>query len=113
MDRRQFLKGAVLATTAAGVAGIAVAGGSDPMAGRGDRRAIAVRDRLYRLDGTARVLVSKDKGATWAVHSNFAPRYSAERMKIDARGQAWLLVRHENRRFNLRLSDDGAAWRTA
>ena len=114
LNRRQFLKGAALATTAAGaagVAGVAVTGGS--LAGRGDKRGVAVGGRLYLVDGRARVLVSQDQGASWKLHSKFAPQHVAERMRVDSRGRAWLTVRHESRTFSLRLSDDGLAWRTA
>lgn len=113
LNRRQFLKGAALATSAAGAAGIAGVGltGGWGKPGRGHDQ-IAVRDRLYRRDGFARVLVSRDQGASWSVHSTFAPRYGVERLHMDGAGRAWLAVRHENLRFRLRLSDDGLAWRT-
>ena len=117
LNRRQFLKGAVLATAAAGaasVAGIAAsngAGGLGQLPGRG-HDLVSVRGRMYRLDGTARVLVSRDAGSSWAVHSKFAPRFAAERLKVDTLGDAWLVVRHDDRRFRLLLSEDGLAWRT-
>jgi len=114
LNRRQFLKGAALATTAAGVAGVAgVAATGGSTTGRGGKRGVAVGGRLYLVDGKTRVLVSRDQGVTWAVHSKFAPQHVAEGMRVDSRGRAWLTVRHESRRFSLRLSEDGRAWRTA
>jgi hypothetical protein len=113
LNRRQFLKGVALTATAAGAAGIASYSDSGRSTARTSAGEIAVRDRLYRLDGTSRVLVSQDQGASWAIHSNFGPRYAAERMKVDARGRLWIAVRHDSQRFSLELSDDSSGWRSA
>ena len=116
MDRRRFLKGVGLAS-AAGMAGLsagAFSGSGVPM--RGDRVALreaAAGTARYRVDGSSRVYVSRDDGATWAVHARFADDLSVRGIRTGAGGKVRIHVALGARTFSLALAPSGRTWITA
>jgi hypothetical protein len=118
MDRRRFLKGVGLASAAgvAGMSGLAVGSSGGP---GGPRRADEVRFRQvgsgavrYRIDGSSRVYVSHDDGATWAVHARFGDDLAVRAIRRDARGRVKIHLALGTRGFSLALSPSGRSWLT-
>jgi hypothetical protein len=118
MDRRRFLKGVGLASAAglAGLSGLSTgsSGGSGaPM--RGDRMALreaATGVARFRVDGSSRVYVSRDEGATWSVHAKFGEDLSVRGIRTGAGGKVRIHVAHGPRTFTLALSASGRTWIT-
>jgi hypothetical protein len=120
IDRRRFLK-------ALGLGSMAAALGVWPRAqpGRASSvaRAAASPDQLpevaakspailYRGDGGV-ILVSRDDGASWTRHGHLGPEYKVKQVRTSRSGQVRIDVGYAGRTFNLVLTPDGRAWRTA
>ena len=111
MDRRGFLKGTGLASMA-GVAAVALSQADGPAFRWSRSRDLAVGDRVYRVDGSSRVYVSMDGGATWAVHSKLAERLSVRAIGRGAGRRVSIGVAFSGRQFLLYLADDQLGWQT-
>ena len=113
MDRRDFLKGTGLVSVA-GVTAVALAQSNGHAMRWARLREVTVGDRMYRVDGGSNVFVSIDGGATWAVHSRFADRFSIRTIGLRGRGTVRIAVTFDgHRRFALFLADDQRSWQTA
>lgn len=106
MDRRRFLKLAGLASAGAWFQ-ISVFGASPLTAA-----AASLGGKLYRGDRRGRIYASRDRGASWQLHTYLGPTYSVKRMAKDRRGGVAATVGYRGREFRLALATDERSWRT-
>jgi hypothetical protein len=110
LPRRRFLKGL-------GVAGLAAVlrlpfGASGVAAAAGTTSTVTVNGVTYRVNGTGKVLQSRDGGATWKVQSDLGSIYSISTIKKDSAGRVRIDVGYSGSKFGLVLDADGIRWRT-
>ena len=107
MQRRRFLQLLGIASLAAGFQ--VVVSGASP------RTAVAASrgGKLYRGDRRGNIYASRDKGASWQLHTYPGPRYSVNRMATVRGGGVAAAVGHQGRQFYLKLAADEKSWRTA
>jgi hypothetical protein len=104
MRRRSFLKAAGLTALAA-----SLPFGISPVAAAA--RPVAAGGLLYRPDG-GRILVSRDAGATWTVHTNLGSDYAVRRLEGDGASGVRAGVGFGKRTFDLVLGADQRSWFT-
>lgn len=120
IDRRRFLKALGLGSMAAA---LSVWPRAEPTRASSVPRAAASPVQLpevatnsptilFRGDGGV-ILVSRDDGATWTRHAHLGPEYMVKQVRTSRSGQVGIDVGYAGRTFQLVLTPDGRAWRTA
>lgn len=107
MDRRDFLRLATLAATAAVVRVPFFAGAAEAAA-----KPVSANGLLYKTDGTGRIFVSATNGKTWTLHSNLGPTNSVTGLAVDKAGRLLASVAYKGRTFGLKLATDKRSWMT-
>jgi photosystem II stability/assembly factor-like uncharacterized protein len=127
IDRRRFLKALGLGSLAAALSvwpraeprlasSVQRAAVNPTMLGQSQDAAPTVvapsRATVFRGEGGV-IFVSDDDGATWTRHSHLGSAYRVKRVRTSRSGQVRLDIGYAGRSFELRLTPDGRAWRTA
>jgi photosystem II stability/assembly factor-like uncharacterized protein len=107
MDRRDFLRLASFATTAAVVrvpfwAGTAAAA----------TKPVSANGLLYKTDGTGKIFVSATNGKTWTLQTNLGSMYAVSALAVDKAGRLLATVVFKGRSFGLKLATDKRSWMT-
>ena len=106
MNRRDFLKvGSVISAF-----GLIAAGPLDKVFNV-DSEASAF-GKIYRAASKGRVLVSKDKGKSWQLHTNFGKEYSILDIFIATDNHLYVKMAQKNVKFYLVLADNKTFWLT-
>ena len=83
-----------------------------PLAAAGASKAVSSGGLLYIAEGT-RVLVSRDAGVTWELHTDFTSVYSVRGLTVNRVGDLKATLGFQGRTFGLRLAPNQRAWLTA
>ena len=73
----------------------------------------AIAGKLYRGTPDGKIYISNDAGRTWLLHTNLGSNYSILRFFAGAGGQVTTQVGFREYSFDLALSKNGKAWKTA
>ena len=66
--------------------------------------------KLYKATSKGRVLVSKDKGKSWQLHTRFGPDYAVLDIFIATDNRLFVKIGHKKARFYLVLTESQQAW---
>jgi hypothetical protein len=75
-------------------------------------KTVAHSGRLYRTDGSGKISVSTDGGATWSLHTNLGRSYSVTKLAVDRSNRLNASVGFGGWSFALVLAPDLKMWRT-
>lgn len=107
MLRRDFLKLLGLAS-----AGTAMALAIPVAAWSAASPIVSMGGLQYRSDGTGKIAVSADEGATWALHSDLGDDFSVSRLIVYGTDRLHAMVDYGAWNFNLVLAPDRRQWLT-
>jgi hypothetical protein len=108
MHRRRFLKLLGLASTAAAARLPFLAG----FTAAATTKTVSYGGRLYRNDGSGKVYVSANGGASWTLQTDLGRKYSVTKLVVDRANRLIASVGFGSWSFDLVLAPDLKAWRT-
>lgn len=71
-----------------------------------------VGDQVYKGTSGGDILISRDSGETWQLHTRLSPGSSISKLGVDMADRMFANVRYSGYSFQLVLSDDGRNWQT-
>ena len=109
MHRRNFLK--LVAAMSVGVAMPLTFDWTAVAAAAAAAQTVSAGGRLYKSKG-GRVDVSRDRGKTWALHSDLGPSCPVKRLTVDRNGRLHATVGFRRWSFGRMLAPDQRSWLT-
>ena len=106
MNRRKFLKLSVVVSTSV------LLNLSNFLKFAGQSTQVRSGDLLFKGNSEGEIVLSKDFGATWQVHTSFAQGVSIIDLTDDMSGQIYAQLAFSGYSFQMKLAQDGLNWQS-